>query len=74
MSGVEPGMSDREADALLYILSGLAEMEQPADDESVSGSPEWHSLHHTGEGQHHECDYDVCVEWSMGQVRKAGVR
>lgn len=33
MTGIEPGMSDREADALLYILTGLAEMEQPQRDE-----------------------------------------
>lgn len=74
MTATGPRMSDREADALLYILSGLAEMEQPADDDTAAGSPEWHSLHHTGEGQHHECDYDVCVEWSVRQVRKAAHR
>lgn len=32
------------------------------------GSPGWHAVHHAGEGQHHVCDYDVCVEWSMRQV------
>lgn len=37
------------------------------------GSPEWHSLHHTGQGQHHECDWDVCVEWSARQAPRPEV-
>lgn len=38
-----------------------------------AGSPEWHSLHHTGEGQHHECDWDVCVEWSARRAPRPEV-
>lgn len=38
------------------------------------GSPDWHSLHHTGQGQHHECDWDVCVEWSARQTSAGGAR
>lgn len=38
------------------------------------GSPDWHSFHHAGEGQHHECDYDVCVEWSARKTPAGGAR
>lgn len=41
---------------------------QPGERDDEPGSPEWHSLHHTGTGQHHECDFDVCVDWSARRV------
>ena len=43
-------------------------------DDAEAGSPEWHSLHHAGEGQHHECEYDVCLEWSARRALASASR